>query len=163
MSLFHMFLMYAVIRGQLGVRQQTPSCEPDSIVKGSDNHRTGLWYFMIYDCTMWGLLWSWPVSFLQWAGHKQQRSTVVPCKLVIIIVHACDLCNYTRTVGARQLFPHHKPHSIVKSSDNHRTGIWCFMICALWGLLGSLFVSFLLVNLSWAIGVHSCTLELVEP
>ena len=63
-SLFHMFMMYEVIWGRLGVRQLISNLEPNSIIRSLDNHRTGLWYFMTYDCTLWGLLWSFPVSFL---------------------------------------------------------------------------------------------------
>lgn len=42
MSLFHLFVVYAVIRGRLGVCQLTSYCEPNPIVRGLDNHRTGL-------------------------------------------------------------------------------------------------------------------------
>lgn len=54
-SLFHMFVMYVVIRARLGVHQLTFNRDPDSIFRGMNNHRIGLRYFMTYDCTLWGL------------------------------------------------------------------------------------------------------------
>ena len=42
MSLFHMFMIYAIIRGRSKVRKLTSNRELDSIVTGLDNHRTSL-------------------------------------------------------------------------------------------------------------------------
>ena len=55
----------------------------------------------------------------------------------------------------------HKLDSIVKGSRNYRTDHF-IVNRTLWGLIRSLTVNFLLVNLSRVTGVHVGTLELVE-
>ena len=64
-------------------------------------------------------------------------------------------------LGVPQLTSNRKPDSIVKGSRNYRTGHF-IVDGTLWGLIRSLQVNFLLVNLSRVTEVHVDTLELVE-
>ena len=77
------------------------------------------------------------------------------------IAHAYELAVIRGRLGVRQLTSNRKPDSIVRGSRNYRTGHFILQ-GTLWGLVGSLPVNFLLVNLSQVTGVHSGTLELVE-
>ena len=42
-----MFMMYAVIRGQLEIHQLMINCKLDSIVNDSNNHKIGLWLYFV--------------------------------------------------------------------------------------------------------------------
>ena len=44
-----MHVNYAVVRGRLGVCQLAPNHKPGSIVRGPDNHKTGILSFMMYN------------------------------------------------------------------------------------------------------------------
>ena len=61
-------------------------------------------------------------------------------------------------LGVRQLTSNRELDSIVKGPRNYRTGHF-IVDGTLWGLMGSLPVNFLLVNLSRVTGVHGGTFE----
>ena len=77
------------------------------------------------------------------------------------VTHVRVLAVIWGRLGVRQLTSNRKPDSIVRGLLNHRT---CHFIVdgTLWGLIGSLPINFLLVNLSRVTRVHIGTLELVE-
>ena len=74
--------------------------------------------------------------------------------------HVCNHLMRGR-LGVLQLIPNRKPDSIVRGLRNYRTGHF-IVDGTLWGLIGSLPVNFLLVNLSQVTGVDIGTLELIE-
>ena len=62
-----MYMILAVKRGRLGVRQLTSNCELDSIVKGPRKYRTD---HFIVDGTLWALIGSLLVNFLLVSRHE---------------------------------------------------------------------------------------------